>query len=79
MARSLEQRGAHPNVQILSAAGGHVVLSSGDEFDSNLIVWTAGNAANPIVAKHTDLPIDDRGFLLVRADLRVGTATRART
>jgi NADH:quinone reductase (non-electrogenic) len=38
--RSLEKRGAHIhlNTQILSATDGHVVLSSGDEFDSNLIV-----------------------------------------
>jgi len=77
--RSLEQRGAHIhlNTQLLSATDGHVVLSSGDEFDSNLIVWTTGNAANPIVAKHTDLPVDERGFLLVRADLRVGTEVAA--
>jgi NADH dehydrogenase len=75
--RSLEQRGAriHLNTQVLSATDGHVVLSSGDEFDSNLIVWTTGNAPNPVVAKHTDLPVDERGFLLVRADLRIGTAT----
>jgi NADH dehydrogenase len=75
--RSLEHRGAHIhlNTQILSAAGGHVVLSTADEFDSNLIVWTTGNAPNPTVAKHTDLPTDDRGYLLVRTDLRVGMAT----
>jgi NADH dehydrogenase len=52
-----------------------VVLSSGEEFDSNLIVWTTGNAANPTIAKHSDLPVDQRGFLLVRADLRIGTGT----
>jgi NADH dehydrogenase len=75
--RSLEQRGArvHLNTHALSIADGHVVLSSGEEFDSNIIVWTTGNAANPVVAKHTDLPIDERGFLVVRPDLRVGTAT----
>ena len=75
--RSLEQRGAriHLNTQALSVADGHVVLTSGEEYDSNIIVWTTGNAANPVVAKHTDLPIDERGFLLVRTDLRVGTAT----
>jgi NADH:ubiquinone reductase (H+-translocating) len=61
---SLEQRGAHIhlNTQVLSIADGRVVLSSGEEFDSNLIVWTTGNAANPIVAKHTDLPVDQRGL-----------------
>jgi NADH dehydrogenase len=76
--RSLERRGArlHLNTQVVSAAAGHIVLSNGDEFDSNLIIWTAGNAANPILAKHTDLPVDERGFLLVRADLRIGTADR---
>jgi NADH dehydrogenase len=75
--RSLERRGAHIhlNTQILSIADGRVVLSSGAEFDSNLIVWTTGNAANPIVAKHSDLPVDQHGFLLVRTDLRIGTDT----
>ena len=50
-----------------------MVLSTGEEFDSELIVWTVGNAANPMVNNHTDLPIDQRGLLMVRADLRVGT------
>jgi NADH dehydrogenase len=74
--RSLERRGAHIhlNTQVVSAVGAHIVLSDGDEYDSNLLVWTAGNAANPILAKYTDLPVDERGFLLVRADLRIGTA-----
>jgi NADH dehydrogenase len=72
--RNLESRGAHVhlNTQLLSAADGHVVLSTGEEFDSELIVWAAGNAANPVVARHTDLPVDERGFLVVGADLRVG-------
>jgi NADH:ubiquinone reductase (H+-translocating) len=75
--RSLEQRGAHVhlNTQVISIANGRVVLSNGHEFDSNLIVWTTGNSPNPTIAKHTDLPVDRQGFLLVRADLRVGTAT----
>lgn len=73
--RSLEQRGGHVhlNAQLRSAVGGHVVLSTGEEFDSELIVWTVGNAANPMVHNHTDLPIDQRGLLTVRPDLRVGT------
>jgi NADH:ubiquinone reductase (H+-translocating) len=74
--RSLERRGAriYLNTQVVSVADGHLALSNKDEFDSNLIIWTAGNAANPILAKHTDFPVDERGFLLVRADLRIGTA-----
>jgi NADH dehydrogenase len=73
---SLEDRGGrvHLNTQLVSAVDGHVVLSTGEEFDSDLIVWTAGTAANPVVAKHTDLPVDDRGRLVVGADLRVREA-----
>ncbi|MEU4422201.1 NAD(P)/FAD-dependent oxidoreductase [Actinoplanes sp. NPDC024001] len=75
--RHLEKRGAHVHLgaQLVSAEDGHVVLSTGEEFDSDLIVWTAGNGANPMVRSHTDLPVDGRGMLLVRTDLRVGTET----
>ncbi|ALG11822.1 NADH dehydrogenase [Kibdelosporangium phytohabitans] len=71
--RSLAKRGArvHLNTTVKSAVDGHVVLSNGEEYDSGLIVWTAGNAANPVVRKHTDLPVDEAGRILVRADLRV--------
>jgi NADH dehydrogenase len=74
--RSLTERGAHVHLgsQLLSAENGHLVLSSGEEFDSNITVWTAGNGANPVVANHTDLPTDERGSIVTRADLRVGTA-----
>lgn len=73
--RHLEDRGAHVhlNTQLVSAENGHIVLSTGEEFDTELLIWSAGNAANPVVAKRTDLPTDERGLLLVRADLRVGT------
>ncbi|MET9111413.1 NAD(P)/FAD-dependent oxidoreductase [Streptomyces zhihengii] len=72
---ALRKRGAHVHLttQLVSAENGHVVLSDGQEFDSGIIVWTAGNAANPTVHNHTDLPVDERGLLVVRADLRVGT------
>ena len=58
---ALEKRGAriHLNTQVVSAEDGHVVLSSGEEFDSELIVWTAGNAANPVVA-HAHRPAGRR-------------------
>ncbi len=72
----LRERGGqvHLNSRVLSTVDGHVVLSNGEEFDANLIVWTAGNGAHPVISKHTDLPTDERGRLIVRADLRVGTA-----
>lgn len=71
--RSLEQGGAkvHLNTTVQSAVDGHIVLSNGEEYDSGLIVWTAGNAANPVVHKHTDLPTDAVGRIVVTADLRV--------
>jgi NADH dehydrogenase len=71
--RHLEQRGGHVhlNSQLTSAEGGHVQLSTGEEFDSGLVIWTAGNASNPVVVSNTDLPLDERGYIRVRADLRV--------
>ncbi|MBE1491076.1 NAD(P)/FAD-dependent oxidoreductase [Plantactinospora soyae] len=73
--RHLERRGAHVHLdtQLVSAVDGHIVLSTGEKYDNELLIWTAGNAANPIVATHTDLPSDDQGQLRVRADLRIGT------
>ena len=73
--KMLEKRGAqvHLNTTMTSAEDGHVVLSDGSEFDSELIVWTAGNAATRLMRNHTDLPHNERGLVQVRADLRVGT------
>jgi NADH:ubiquinone reductase (H+-translocating) len=73
--RSLQKRGAliHLDTSLVSAEDGHAVLSSGEEFDTNLIIWTAGNAAIPAIARHTDLPLTKQGLLVVRPDLRVGT------
>ncbi len=48
----------------------HVKLSSGEEFDADTIVWSAGVKANPLLID-SDLPIDERGRITVRADLRV--------
>ncbi|WP_427892715.1 NAD(P)/FAD-dependent oxidoreductase [Kribbella sp. GL6] len=74
--KNFEKRGAvvHLNTTMTSADDGHVVLSDGSEFDSELIVWTAGNAATRLLRNHTDLPHNERGLVQVRADLRIGTA-----
>lgn len=71
----LTQRGAivHLDTQMVSARDGEVVLSTGERYLTNVLVWAAGNATNPVVATHTDLPVDARGLLVTRADLRVGT------
>ncbi|MBA2768920.1 MAG: NAD(P)/FAD-dependent oxidoreductase [Sporichthyaceae bacterium] len=58
------------NTRLESCVGGHVVLSDGEEFEAETIVWTAGVKANPVLAR-TDLPLDDSGRVRCRADLRV--------
>jgi len=70
--KNLAQRGAevHLDTQLSSAVGGVIELSTGETFESDLIVWTAGVMANPVL-KGTDLPLDERGRLRVGADLRV--------
>ena len=70
--KNLAQRGAnvHLDTQLKSAVGGVVELSTGEVFESDTIVWTAGVMASPML-KNTDLPTEERGRLRVRADLRV--------
>ena len=73
--KNLATRGAevHLNTQLTSAVDGKIELSTGESFESDLIVWTAGVMANPAIVRNTDLPIEERGRLRVRPDLRVGT------
>jgi NADH dehydrogenase len=70
--KNLDERGAtvHLDTQLKSAENGVIELSTGESFESDLIVWTAGVMASPVL-KNTDFPLDDRGRLRVRADLRV--------
>lgn len=70
--RNLAERGAevHLETQLTSAVGGKVEMSNGESFESDLIIWTAGVMANPVL-RNTDLPTEERGRLRVGADLRV--------
>jgi NADH dehydrogenase len=70
--KDLANRGAqiHLDTQLSSALGGKIELSTGESFESDLIVWTAGVMANPVL-RNTDLPTEERGRLRVQADLRV--------
>ena len=45
-------------------------LSNGEQFTADTIVWNAGVKANPVLVD-SDLPLDERGRVTVRADLRV--------
>ena len=69
---NLDRRGAkiHLNTQLQSAAKGVVELSTGEKFESDVIVWTAGVMAHPYV-RNTDLPLDDRGRVTAKATLKV--------
>jgi NADH:ubiquinone reductase (H+-translocating) len=73
--KNLAQRGAqvHLDTQLTSAVDGHIVQSDGVEYDSDLIVWTAGVMASPML-RNTDLPVEERGRLMVQPDLRVKDA-----
>lgn len=69
---NLDARGAkiHLNTQLQSALNGKIELSSGESFESDLIIWTAGVMANPVV-RNTDFPLDDRGRITAKATLQI--------
>jgi len=73
--KSLATHGAyvHLDTQVTNATDGNVEVSTGEVFPSDLIVWTAGVMANPTVVRGGDLPVEERGRIRTRADLRVGT------
>ncbi len=58
------------NTRLESAVDHHIVLSDGDEFDADTLVWTAGVKANPVLGD-TDLPLDDKGRIKACTNLRV--------
>jgi NADH:ubiquinone reductase (H+-translocating) len=68
----LERRGIEIklNTRLESVVDGHAVLSTGERFDTETVVWTAGVRANPLL-EHTDLPRDERNRLRCTAELRV--------
>ncbi|WP_439564237.1 NAD(P)/FAD-dependent oxidoreductase [Microcella sp.] len=70
--KNLAQRAAtvHLDTQLTSAVDGVIELSTGETFESDLIIWTAGVMANPVV-RFTDLPVEERGRLRAQAELRV--------
>ncbi|WP_137844001.1 FAD-dependent oxidoreductase [Microbacterium sp. 2FI] len=73
--KSLAKRGAsvHLDTQVTGAVDGNIELSTGEVIPSDLIIWTAGVMANPTVVRGGDLPVEERGRIRTRADLRVGS------
>lgn len=62
----------HLDTQLSSAAGGHMELSTGETFESDLIVWTAGVMPRPFL-RGTDLPIGPRGHVVSSPTLQITT------
>lgn len=58
------------NTLLKSCEDGHVVLSDGEEFDADTIVWTAGVKPHPML-QDTDLPLGPKGHLRCRPTLQV--------
>ncbi|HWI32553.1 MAG TPA: FAD-dependent oxidoreductase [Microbacterium sp.] len=73
--KDLAKRGAfiHLDTQVTGAVGGNIELSTGEVIPTDLIIWTAGVMANPTVVRGGDLPVEERGRIRTRADLRVGS------
>ncbi|MEN9707044.1 MAG: hypothetical protein RIS31_610 [Actinomycetota bacterium] len=69
---NLDNRGAkiHLNTQLQSADKGKIQLSTGESFESDVIVWTAGVMAHPYV-RNTDFPLDERGRVTAKATLQI--------
>lgn len=70
--KDLRERGVdvHLDTQLVSAENGVIELSTGETFETDLLIWTAGVMAHPS-AKAFGLPQDDRGRITAQADLRV--------
>lgn len=70
--KDLTDRGVnmHLNTQLTSAIDGNIELSTGEKYESDIVIWTAGVMPPPFL-KGTDLPIGARGHVLARTDLRV--------
>jgi NADH dehydrogenase len=60
--RELQARGVdiRLNTRLESAEDHRIVLSDGEEFDADTLVWTAGVKPNPVLAS-SDLPLDEKG------------------
>ena len=63
----------HLSTFLTSCVDGHVVTSTGLEYDSATIVWTAGVRANPVLGS-SDLPLDELGRVCALPTLQVAQA-----
>jgi NADH dehydrogenase len=73
--KRLRERGIDVRLgtKLESAKDHHIVLSDGEEFDADTLVWTAGVKATPVLGS-SDLPLDEKGRLKAHANLTVDGA-----
>jgi NADH dehydrogenase len=71
-ARQLVRRGVeiHVSTRLESADERGVLLSDGTRVETSTLVWTTGVRANPVLSD-LDVPLDDRGRVVVDDTLRV--------
>ena len=62
----------HLDTQLSSAVDGKIELSTGETYESDLIVWTAGVMPRPFL-RGTDLPIGPRGHVIALPTLQIAT------
>src|SRR5205823_5605671 len=60
----------HLRTKLESAEGGRMILSTGESFEADTLVWTTGVRAHPAVAR-MGFPLDERGRVLADEFLRV--------
>lgn len=70
--RELRKRGmeVYLETKLESCIDGHIVLSDGQEFEADTLVWTAGVKPSPLLA-HTDLPLGAKGHVIAAPSLQV--------
>ena len=68
----LEARGMRVllETRLESCIDGHVVLSNGEAFEADTVVWTAGVKPSPVI-QTSDLPLGPRGHVNTAATLQV--------
>ncbi|WP_062301905.1 NAD(P)/FAD-dependent oxidoreductase [Demequina subtropica] len=68
----LERRGMRVllETRLESCIDGHIVLSNGESFEADTLVWTAGVKPSPVLAT-SDLPLGPRGHVNTAATLQV--------
>jgi NADH dehydrogenase len=73
--RELERRGMRVllETRLESCVDGHIVLSNGEEFDADTVVWTAGVKPAPVLSK-SDLPLGPKGHVIALPTLQVASA-----